>query len=128
MGCDTSTTRTARPVWSNTTTSDIFIPFTRVRENASASVRVSFLVERSSGLTITPAIRGTKDGWTYETVATWTGTAAATADGWTWGTAYTAPNDDYQEVEFGFNVKNTSSGDNGKPNCGLVTLVLDVRK
>lgn len=130
MSCDTKTVTVVRPVWSNGTASPgtpIFIPFVRLSENDVATARISFQLESSTGnLELIPATRGSNDGWTYPSAsADWTGASYTSTTGWTWGTAYAAPNDDYQWIEFGFHVRNTTGS---ARECATITLVLDTRK
>ena len=126
MACDTQTLNIMRPVWTDGTTTGSFIPFVRLSENEVASARVSFLLEQNSNIEVVPATRGSKDGWTYPAdAAIWASGSYTTTAGWSWGGSYSAPDDDYQWLEFGFLVKNTSGT---VANAAMITLVLDIRK
>ena len=128
MSCDTQTINLMRPVWTDGSdpATAIFIPFVRLAENEVASARVSFLLQRNANIEIVPATRGSKDGWTYpDAPAIWASGSYTSTTGWSWGGSYTAPDDDYQFIEFGFLCRNTTGS---AKNCAIVSLVLDVRK
>lgn len=126
MACDTQTLNLMRPVWTDGTATGMFIPFVRLSENEVASARVSFLLQQNANLEVVPATRGSKDGWTWpDASAIWASGSYTSTSGWSWGGSYTAPDDDYQWLEFGFLVRNTSGS---VMNSAMLTLVLDIRK
>jgi hypothetical protein len=115
-----------RPVWTDGTGTGIFIPFARLAENEVASARISLLLQRNANIEVVPATRGSKDGWTYpDAPAIWASQAYTSTTGWTWGGSYAAPDDDYQFIEFGFLVRNTTGA---AKNCAMLTMILDIRK
>lgn len=129
MACKQQTLRVRRPVFTDgTTTTSQFITFARVNIKEWRSVRVTVLLEGSSGLlTVTAAAiyANTEDGFASATpvnVPTNPPTTR-TSDGQSFGASYFVLDASQQMAELGVQVINTSGT---KRQMGTVTLIIDL--
>jgi len=127
MACNTQTFRVARSVWSDGSTSPVFIGLFRTRVEKHRDMRVSVILEGSSGaLTVSAAAAYGNTETDFATASAvdvpTTGFASRTADGAAWAIAYESVDAGKQLVDVGVKVKNTSGS---KKEMGLVTLVID---
>lgn len=126
MGCGSKAgARYRRAMWSDGTTTEIFVPIAEFMRGDVASVRMSVNVEATTGsLAMRRASRTSNDGFTWNTPAAFTTTGTISSTGWDWGTVYEPMSDDYQRFELGLLVKNSAGT---TQEMGQVEVVIDTK-
>lgn len=128
MGCAEQTIRLDFPVWTDGTTTAIFIPLFRTTPQKFAQLRFAYDMESIAGSpTWAGAWRGSFDGG-----ATFTGSSNiqgtptwSTAAGWYWdGTWYDLPLNIGNLIEVGLYLKNSSGTTRA---MGRVSIIADLR-
>lgn len=103
--------RVRRCIWTNGTTTPVFVPLARIDSNAIANVKVSYDLDEKTGtqLQVRRAKRGSNDSVIWG-VATEFGAAYSGSIGWSYATAYELADVANEFNEFGVNVKNGTAG------------------
>lgn len=126
MSCGQDKVDITLPVWSDGTTTNIFIPFTQLRVNDITGMKISLMATGTSLLTIQRAARYSQDGVTW-TAAIPFGTALSglqPSGVASWSTGRSALLPGQQWIEVGVLAKNTSGTDN---QAGQARLILNLR-
>lgn len=128
MGCSgtgsSQTFRVRQSVWSDGSTSPIFIPFTDALPTMNiAECRMHYEHRGRSGtLSITRACRFSNDGVTWDSAQT-VGSSDTTL-GYFYGSYAAIPPSPKKFIQFGLSVANNSAGNSEK---GQIDLTIDVR-